>query len=904
MMTNRCLSLALLSLSLIVASAAGQTPVVLFNCGGPGVPSVVTGDSPYVPGMSDGFEGGTPLPALSGFGGALIGGNDNPYKFLLSTSRVNWTAYRFEVPNGDYIVRLLLAETFNQGVDLRYLTIGLEGVTVINNLDLAAEFGVQYGAVFAARVTISDGRIDITAAPGPGLDQPTVEAPIIQGIEILSAPMMTPVPTAPANVVAKESYHFNFLSWDFPTDANIESYDILRADAMGGPFTLLDTIWTAPSRYFDQTAVVGTEHFYQVRARNFDGVLGPVSATVSATAVDHSASGLPVYEITISPENLKFIARNILVDGFTEVPAIFTFQGQDYDVQARYRGTSGREVSKKSWKVQFPADNLFFNRDDLNLKAAFLDPSLIREPLAFSLQRDLDHIASNVEAVHLIVNGEYLGVFHDIEQNELLFLERNDRSTNVNLYKCQGPLTIVANPALYETTYDKKASSQPGHDDIIALITFLANPGAPDFERTLLHDFDIDQFLNYLCVVAYSGDLDTVSNNFYLNHDLNLGRWEIIPYDSDVNFAIVMEIANLSIMAGTTGIAGSIGTPGFVNNLRQRVLEIPGLRWRFAEKIKAFVQRFTQNAVIDPRIDGIYADYEVDALRDPFKQGWESPDRFTQQRPFIKNWITGRNTFVTNEANAIQPMTAPTDVWINEVMSANHNVIMDEAGDFEDWVELYNDSANVIDLSGYFLTDDATLPTKWMIPSGTMIQPGGYLIVFADDEALEGPLHATFRLSSDGEEVLLIAPDGMTVLDFISWNTQKNQVSYGREADADPFFRFLPTPTPGAANTLAGNLPPTVAGVTRLPGTPMPLDPVTIRCVASDADGLSNVSLFFQINGGGFSAMPMTALNGNVYEATIPAHTAGTVVDYYVSATDTLTATTTKPKDAPLLFLT
>ena len=72
-------------------------------------------------------------------------------------------------------------------------------------------------------------------------------------------------------------------------------------------------------------------------------------------------------------------------------------------------------------------------------------------------------------------------------------------------------------------------------------------------------------------------------------------------------------------------------------------------------------------------------------------------------------------------------------IFINEIMSSNGITIADEDGDFSDWIEIYNDESTAVDLSGYGLSDDASEPYKWIMPSLT-IAPKDHLIIFASDK--------------------------------------------------------------------------------------------------------------------------------------------------------------------------
>ncbi len=93
---------------------------------------------------------------------------------------------------------------------------------------------------------------------------------------------------------------------------------------------------------------------------------------------------------------------------------------------------------------------------------------------------------------------------------------------------------------------------------------------------------------------------------------------------------------------------------------------------------------------------------------------------------------------------------------------------------------------------------------KWTFPD-VNIPPHGYLIVFASgDKELDEPndpkgyLHTNWKLASDGETVVLTAPDGVTVLDaIVNYPAQREDLAYGRDMQEN--LTFL-EPTPGSIN--------------------------------------------------------------------------------------------------------
>jgi len=148
-------------------------------------------------------------------------------------------------------------------------------------------------------------------------------------------------------------------------------------------------------------------------------------------------------------------------------------------------------------------------------------------------------------------------------------------------------------------------------------------------------------------------------------------------------------------------------------------------------------------------------------------------------------------------------VTSSGALVINEFMARNATGITDENGAFEDWIELYNGSEADIDLEGYGLSDDRFTPAKYVFPAGININAGGYLVIFADAEPDEGPLHANFRLSGDGESLLLSNPEGEAV-DQVSFGPQNQDRSEGRFPNATGPFLPLEQSSPAAANTAPG----------------------------------------------------------------------------------------------------
>ena len=141
-------------------------------------------------------------------------------------------------------------------------------------------------------------------------------------------------------------------------------------------------------------------------------------------------------------------------------------------------------------------------------------------------------------------------------------------------------------------------------------------------------------------------------------------------------------------------------------------------------------------------------------------------------------------------------------ITINELCSSNGNVLQDLSGSTPDWVELHNSSNAEVSLDGWFLSDDFDQPTLWSFV-GTTVPANGHRIVFCSGTAqnLSEP-HTSFKLSKNGEALILSRPDG-TVEDSVTFGFIPTNQSLGRQMDGEEPFVYYVTPTPRTTNNSA-----------------------------------------------------------------------------------------------------
>jgi hypothetical protein len=166
---------------------------------------------------------------------------------------------------------------------------------------------------------------------------------------------------------------------------------------------------------------------------------------------------------------------------------------------------------------------------------------------------------------------------------------------------------------------------------------------------------------------------------------------------------------------------------------------------------------------------------------------------------------------------------------------------MPQSGD--DWIELFNTSALPVDLSGCFLTDDASIAGKVgrTFKANSFIGRRGYAVVLADDAAVSFAGHLPFKLASEGDALRLYTATS-ELIDAADFGAGTPGVSSGRYPEGGAaIVQFTGTASPGATNyidTDADRLPDAWEIANGLSTT---LDDASLD---NDGDGESNLSEF------------------------------------------------------------
>ena len=171
----------------------------------------------------------------------------------------------------------------------------------------------------------------------------------------------------------------------------------------------------------------------------------------------------------------------------------------------------------------------------------------------------------------------------------------------------------------------------------------------------------------------------------------------------------------------------------------------------------------------------------------------------------------------------------------------------DSGGD--DYIELYNPSANPVSLAGLRLTDDLSQTgiTQFAFPPLSYIGAKGFTALTADNSRSSG--HLPFNLDSDGETLRLYATSGTNIIDEVTWGIETEGISSGRTSNGGSTIAPLTFKSPGASNELNPNADTDTDGIPDWWEIANGMNPNNQTDGALDSDADTGSNLFEYLSG-------------------------------------------------------
>ncbi len=266
---------------------------------------------------------------------------------------------------------------------------------------------------------------------------------------------------------------------------------------------------------------------------------------------------VPRIDITINPDTLAWIYANVYSD--TEFHAKFVFDNGTIrdtieQVGFRLRGNTSRVSKKKSFNVsfnKFTSGGKYYGVENLNLNGEHNDPSIIRSKIMWDILRKWGIPAPRSNHVQVFINGNYYGLYINVEHIDEEFVLNRFGNKDGNLYKCTYPVDLNylgSDPNLYKygsnggRAYDLRTNKEEDdYSDLATFIDILNRTSDNDLICKLDELFNTYDYLKIMAADIFCGNWDGYifnKNNFYLYHNTATDKMEYIPYDVDNTFGI------------------------------------------------------------------------------------------------------------------------------------------------------------------------------------------------------------------------------------------------------------------------------------------------------------------------------------------------------------------------------
>ncbi|MBI2946873.1 MAG: CotH kinase family protein [Verrucomicrobia bacterium] len=375
------------------------------------------------------------------------------------------------------------------------------------------------------------------------------------------------------------------------------------------------------------------------------GTLGP------AHAQDKSQnSKLPLYELVMDPKSLANLERTAYSNNTQ--PGKFIADGEVYDrVQVRYRGAWARSWPKKPLKIIFDKEKPFDGQSRLNLNSGWRDPAFVREHLAYHLYAVCGVPASRSRMVRVHVNGQFRGLYIEVEQPEKAFAARLHLK-GATIYKAssrsnQADERDLGDEAAYRVHYEQETQKDTGYAELQRFCHDLARAtNVADFFRGRV---DLEKYINYLAVSVLIQNWDAYNKNHFIVYDgKGSKKWFVVPWDLDRTLGDhwngPFDEARLPIAMGTQQVRGITGW----NRMFDRFYSDLELRSRLLRRLGELIEKEFTKEKLFPIIDRLESEIATEAALDRRRWPGPTPDLRTGIAQ-LKRYIERRRAYLLDE---------------------------------------------------------------------------------------------------------------------------------------------------------------------------------------------------------------------------------------------------------------
>ncbi len=319
---------------------------------------------------------------------------------------------------------------------------------------------------------------------------------------------------------------------------------------------------------------------------------------------------------------------------FKEGRADLEFQGRPFGaIAVRFKGNSSYRFARNSLKRSLKLDfndiekgRTFFGLTKLNLNNNAMDPSQIREALAYEIFRAGGVPASRTAFARVFITvpsryqRAYAGLYTIVEQVDERLLKDRFGSGKGMLLK---PENLPGLPylgdawAVYTNRVHPKSFVTPADAArFLAFVKCLNQADDAGFQAAIRGQIDIEEFLRFLALEALLSNMDSplmTGHNYYLYLEPRERRFVWVPWDLNEAFGGFNRAGSLSEQMNL-----SLDQPfTSVNRLAGRLMQMPGVKNRYHEIVRGLLATNFNATRLFPLIDTMAATIRSSLQNDP-----------------------------------------------------------------------------------------------------------------------------------------------------------------------------------------------------------------------------------------------------------------------------------------------
>ncbi len=358
----------------------------------------------------------------------------------------------------------------------------------------------------------------------------------------------------------------------------------------------------------------------------------PVFGQSDALYDDHKVSEI---RVVLPADSLSYMIENLVNDRYMSASFVFVdgpLRDTLTEVGIRLRGNTSLNAQKKSFKIsfnEFVSGRKYQGVKKLNLRGSHNDPTMIREKLFYDVWNQAGMPHRRVAFVKLYINGEYRGLYSNVEEIDKEWLEDAFGVDTGNLYKCTYPAdlnylgsnqdtykAIMNNPETraYDLTTNE---TEDDYSRLVQLMAMLNQPVNAAYAEQISSILNVQSVLKSFALDVVSGNWDDYfynKNNFYLYDNPATGRFDFFTFDTDNTFGVDWLNKDWAKRDCLNWQKSNEARP-----LATKLLAVPAFKNEFIHYLDSISRYITLPDSIFPRIDVLHNLITPAAFNDTYR---------------------------------------------------------------------------------------------------------------------------------------------------------------------------------------------------------------------------------------------------------------------------------------------